>query len=153
LSNLQRIAIEFGNDISLVRSREGVRIMSERIRRPIGSVAVVSALLVSTFGASPRAGTADAADCLAAPSSSVPQNGHWYYRTDRRTQRKCWYLRASNDSPPQEVLKTAQAAPPAGAHSLASFKEFIAQRGNTSLSEEDIERLYAQFLEWRHQGQ
>ena len=127
--------------------------MSERIRRPIGSVAVVSALLVSTFGASPRAGTADAADCLTAPNSSAPQNSHWYYRTDRRTQRKCWYLRASDGSPQQEVLKTAQAAPAANEYSLASFKEFIAQRENANLSDEDIKKLYAQFLEWRHQGQ
>jgi hypothetical protein len=123
LSNLHRIAIEFRNDISSVLSDGGAIMMSARIRRPIGSVAFVSALLVSTFAAGPRAGTAEAADCLIAPTSSAPPNSHWYYRTDRATQRKCWYLRAINDPPQQGTLKTAQAGPAANDHSFASFKE------------------------------
>jgi hypothetical protein len=153
LSNLHRIALEFRDDISFVLGEGGTIMMSARIRRPIGSVAFVSALLVSTFGAGPRAGTAAAADCLAAPNSSAPPNSHWYYRTDRTTQRKCWYLRASNDAPQQGALKTAQAAPAANEYSFASFKEFMTQRGNARLSDADIERLYAEFQEWRrHPG-
>ena len=33
-----------------------------------------------------------AAACNAAPKSTAPQGSHWYYRTDRALQRKCWYL-------------------------------------------------------------
>src|SRR5262249_55858126 len=34
------------------------------------------------------------------PSSSAPDGSHWYYHTDRATQRKCWYLRPP-DQPAQ----------------------------------------------------
>jgi hypothetical protein len=36
---------------------------------------------------------ASAADeCLAAPKGASPQGSHWYYRLDKSTGRKCWYL-------------------------------------------------------------
>ena len=127
--------------------------MSARVRRPIASVAVVSALLVISFGAAPRAGAEGAADCLTEPDSSAPPDSHWYYRIDRATQRKCWHLRAANEPPQQGVLKTAQAAPAVKDYSLATFKDFIAQRGSTTLSDADIKTLYAQFLEWRRARQ
>ena len=126
--------------------------MSARIPRSIGS-AFFWALLLSIFGASPLVGNAAAADCLSEPNSAAPENSHWYYRTDRTTQRKCWYLRAANEPPQQDSVKTAQAAPAANAYSYASFKSFIAQRGKAELSDADIKSLYAQFLEWRrHSG-
>lgn len=127
--------------------------MSVRVPRSLGSIAFVSALFVSTFGASPRAGTADAADCLAEPNTPAPENSHWYYRTDKATQRKCWYLRSTDQPAQQEVLRTAQAAPTANAYSFANFKDFIAQRGNANLSDADVKKLYAQFLEWHRQRQ
>jgi hypothetical protein len=37
-----------------------------------------------------RARAAD--ECHAAPKGSAPQGSRWYYRTDRATQRKCWFL-------------------------------------------------------------
>jgi hypothetical protein len=127
--------------------------MSARVQRPISSVAVVSALLLSTFGACPGAGVASAADCLTAPDASAPPDSHWYYRIDRATQRKCWHLRAADEPPQQGVLRTAQAGPAAKEYSFADFKGFIAQRGNTTLSDADIQTLYAQFLEWRRARQ
>jgi hypothetical protein len=36
----------------------------------------------------------DAADCLAAPNAASPPGSHWYYRFDRPSRRKCWYLGA-----------------------------------------------------------
>ena len=124
--------------------------MSARIPRSIGSFAFVAALLVSTFGAIP---SVSAAECLAAPDSSAPENSHWYYRTDRATQQKCWYLRSADKPAQQEGLRTAQAAPAANMYSFASFKEFMAQRGSATLSDDDFKRLYAQFLEWHRQRQ
>jgi hypothetical protein len=31
-------------------------------------------------------------ECLAGPNRSPPEGMHWYYRVDRETHRKCWYL-------------------------------------------------------------
>jgi hypothetical protein len=123
------------------------RTMSAQIRRPIGSFAFVSALLASGLGVSVPANTARAIDCLSAPNSSVPQNGHWYYRTDRAQQHKCWYMRSVDEPSQQGAEQTARIAPPA--NSLASFKDFMVYHGRANLSDEDVENLYAQFLEWR----
>lgn len=36
---------------------------------------------------------AHAADeCLSGPKASTPAGGHWYYRIEKGTKRKCWYL-------------------------------------------------------------
>jgi len=35
--------------------------------------------------------------CLTAPNATAPRDEHWYYRTDRATNRQCWYL-AQQDS-------------------------------------------------------
>jgi hypothetical protein len=123
-------------------------IMAAQIRSSIRSISLGSALLVLTLGVVGSVGTARAADCLAAPDLSAPPNSHWYYRTDRTTQRKCWYSRAANGVSQEQGVKTAQAAPPATPNSLGSFKDFMAQRGNANLSNKDVEQLYAEFLEW-----
>jgi hypothetical protein len=125
--------------------------------RPIGPIAFVVVILLSALGVGLSAGTARAANCLAAPNGPLPQGGHWYYRTDRATQRKCWSLRAAG-SPPQQVatraMSEAPAARPPGStaapdqRSFASFKEFMAHHGGANLSEKDLEKLYAQFLQW-----
>ncbi len=33
-----------------------------------------------------------AGECLAGPNSPSPPGSHWYYRLERPSQRKCWYL-------------------------------------------------------------
>ncbi|WP_027574171.1 hypothetical protein [Bradyrhizobium sp. WSM1743] len=50
-----------------------------------------------------------AADCLAAPKDAAPQGQHWYYRLDRTTKRKCWYLRAAGDKDSARTAQTTQA--------------------------------------------
>jgi hypothetical protein len=35
-----------------------------------------------------------AEECLTGPNAQSPQGSHWYYRIDRATHRKCWYLGA-----------------------------------------------------------
>ncbi|WFU44725.1 hypothetical protein QA640_21080 [Bradyrhizobium sp. CB82] len=40
-------------------------------------------------------------DCLASPKATAPEGQHWYYRIERGTKRKCWYLR-------EEGAKVAQ---------------------------------------------
>jgi hypothetical protein len=42
--------------------------------------------------------TAKAADgCLKEPEGATPQGKHWYYRIERGTGRKCWYMRDEGD--------------------------------------------------------
>jgi hypothetical protein len=122
--------------------------MPAQIRSPIRSISFVSALLVSILGVIGPAGNARAADCLAAPDPSAPPNSHWYYHTDRTTQRKCWYLRGGNGGSQEDAMKPVRSASAATPYSLESFKDFMAQRGNANLSDRDVERLYAEFLEW-----
>jgi hypothetical protein len=118
--------------------------MAEQIR--ISTIAFASGLLVVGFAFSAPANEAFAGDCLTAPSSSATPNGHWYYRTDRMQQRKCWYLRA-NDSSDQRAAQVAREAPsaeplrPISAPSLANVKR-------AKLSDEEVEKLYAEFVEW-----
>ena len=60
----------------------------------MGSIAAVATLLACV--GIPTA-IAHAADCLTAPYFAAPEGSHWYYQTDRATQRKCWFLRAAGE--------------------------------------------------------
>jgi hypothetical protein len=51
-----------------------------------------------------------AADCLAAPKGATPQGQHWFYRLDRSSKRKCWYLREV-DAKAAPGAQAATAAP------------------------------------------
>jgi hypothetical protein len=138
----------------------GAREMSAQIPRPIGTIAFTAALLTLALGVDAPANRAFAVDCLTAPNSSTPANGHWYYRTDRTQERKCWYLRT--DSAPSERVavqaareapaKPSQSVAVGGSSSLASFKIFVAQNGGAKLSDQDVEKLYAEFLEWKRRA-
>src|SRR5262245_3801871 len=45
------------------------------------------ALTMTSLSAAPAAD-----ECLAKPKGVAPEGKHWYYRTNRTIQRKCWYL-------------------------------------------------------------
>jgi hypothetical protein len=125
--------------------------------RPIGTIAVASAFLALGLGVGVPANTALAVDCLSAPNSPAPPNGHWYYRTDRTQERKCWHIQTGNDPSEQGAVQTAREAPAKPSQSVAAggpyagpgFKDFVAQHGGAKLSDEDVEKLYAEFLEWK----
>src|SRR5260370_5084698 len=85
-----------------------------RILRLIGSMGFVAMLLA--WGVGPRAVRAD--DCLAQPNSSAPEGNHWYYHTDRASQRKCWYLRALDQPAQHPVAQTTSQATPTNPVSL-----------------------------------
>ena len=123
--------------------------------RPIGTIAFASALLA--FGL--PANVAFAVDCLTAPNSPVPPNGHWYYRTDPTEQRKCWHLQTNNDQSVQGIVEIAREAPAKQSQPVADgpytgpgFKDFVAQHGGAKLSDQDAEKLYAEFLEWKRRA-
>jgi hypothetical protein len=125
--------------------------------RPIGTIAFASAFLALGFGVGVPANTAFAVDCLTVPNSPAPPNGHWYYRTDRTQERKCWHLQTGSGPSQQAAVQTAREAPAKPSQSVAAggpyagpgFKDFVAQRGGAKLSDDDVEKLYADFLEWK----
>jgi hypothetical protein len=84
--------------------------MLGQILRPLASITLGATLLISGVGVTAPSTTARADDCLTAPNSPAPQGSHWYYRSDRATQRKCWYVRAPGQ-PAQQVATTGPAAP------------------------------------------
>ena len=49
-------------------------------------------LAMLTLAAASAQYSARAEDCLAGPNAQAPQGSHWYYRLDRATHRKCWYV-------------------------------------------------------------
>lgn len=128
--------------------------MSAPISQPIGIVTFASALLALGVIAEPS--RIFAADCLTAPGTSTLPNGHWYYRTDRTQQRKCWFLRTGEQDLKQKSVPATGEAPPqstsSAPNSLASFKEFMAQRTGDALSDQDVKKLYAEFLEWNRRA-
>ena len=72
--------------------------------------------ITSPLGAAPAVpeSAAKAADeCLAAPKATTPAGAHWYYRVEKGTKRKCWYLA-------DEGGKTKKTAVPAPAESDAA---------------------------------
>jgi len=125
--------------------------------QPIGTIAFASAFLALGFGVGVPANTAFAVDCLTAPNSAAPPNGHWYYRTDRTQERKCWHLQTGNGPSQPAAVQTAREAPAKPSQSVAAggpyagpgFKDFVAQRGGAKLSDDDVEKLYADFLDWK----
>ena len=75
----------------------------------VASILAGAPLAAVSQNAPTPSSTANAApDCLASPKDAAPQGQHWYYRLDRTTKRKCWYLRAAGE---KESARTAQAAP------------------------------------------
>jgi hypothetical protein len=84
--------------------------MSGQIPRPMGSIALVATLLVWGVSIAGPTITARADDCLAEPNSPAPAGSHWYYHLDRAKQRKCWYIRATNQ-PAQPAAAQATSDP------------------------------------------
>jgi hypothetical protein len=109
--------------------------MSSRIRRSISSATFVCALLVPSLGANAQS----TGNCLSAPTSPAPQNSHWYYRTNRTTQRKCWHLGNGDRSLPPSGVQTTRD----GATSNPS------RSSHAKVSNKETAELYAAFLEWK----
>lgn len=89
----------------IVMSQRSTKFLSVLVA---GMLAGANLTAVAQNGPSPaEAKTADtgpADNCLPGPKGAVPAGSHWYYRLDRATKRKCWYVRA-------ESARTARAAP------------------------------------------
>jgi hypothetical protein len=79
------------------------------------SAAIASLLLLCGFVLSGNPVQA-ADECLAAPNAAAPAGSHWYYRLERPTQRKCWYVgeagRAVQSASPNLRAAAKPPAPP-----------------------------------------
>lgn len=84
-------------------------------------VAIIAAVTTSLCAVSIPSGAARAAEnCLSAPQGAAPAGSHWRYRTDRASQRKCWYLsqegrkapRMAQSREPQPQAETPPAVAP-----------------------------------------
>jgi hypothetical protein len=74
----------------------------------VGAALLAGALALGANSAAHAAGS-----CLVQPGRQAEPGSHWYYRVDRTSQQKCWYLKRSDglesaaetsetaDSPPQ----------------------------------------------------
>jgi hypothetical protein len=69
-------------------------------KRVISYVQAVAAGLCTVIAFSTNWALA-AGDCVVHPNRQLAQDGHWYYRVDRASYRKCWYLVESRTSIPQ----------------------------------------------------
>jgi hypothetical protein len=60
-------------------------------------VPAILVILLATLAFAANSGHAEPAgsDCLAKPNSRSSEGQHWYYRIDRSTKRRCWYLGAA----------------------------------------------------------
>lgn len=56
-----------------------------------GFVSLFSIISVSAIAA-PAEEPATENECLSAPKATTPAGAHWYYRVEKGTKRKCWYL-------------------------------------------------------------
>jgi hypothetical protein len=86
-----------------------------------------------------------AVECIAEPNREPPEGSHWYYRVDRATDRKCWYLRTLI---PGTVVAPAAEPQHASARPVA---QPTGQRGKPPLSESEQAALYLEFLRWKEQ--
>ena len=67
-------------------------------------------------------------ECLGRPGATAPKGSHWYYRLERPSGRRCWYLGPVNQkvaraAPVEQAVRTApaeQVAPRAFAEQRAT---------------------------------
>src|SRR5918999_1774498 len=53
---------------------------------------LVSGLFAAALAATSGNAAPEAEECLAKPKGAAPAGKHWYYNTNRETNRKCWFL-------------------------------------------------------------
>jgi hypothetical protein len=113
-----------------------------RKRTAAGAAACLGVLVAAALPVVPAA---FAIECLPSPQGAKP-GYHWYYRTDRTTNRKCWYLRRIDTSAARRPSRRVQ--PPAdragGQPRTSSARRPRPQRL-------DREALFEDFLRWQKQ--
>ena len=88
--------------------------MSKRTAQFISAL-VATLLAGASFTAVAENGTESADTCLSAPKGTAPAGSHWYYRLERSTKRKCWYVRDESNKAAKAAPAQQESAPPAAA--------------------------------------
>jgi hypothetical protein len=90
--NFSRFETDFFAAIGCIRRVEAMVGTLQRgiVGSVVWGVSAVALLLGLTM--LPNGAVRARDDCIEAPDSEPPQGAHWYYWTDRTTERTCWYL-------------------------------------------------------------
>jgi hypothetical protein len=107
------------------------------------SKSLIAMLLISVAGVTLLVAAAHAEDCLAAPNSPAREGARWYYRLDRATQHKCWYMRAT-DEPAQQAPAPTETALPAPRFAIPVPRPRPSAANAASLSYTDRSSSHAQ---------
>jgi hypothetical protein len=91
-------------------------------KRVISYVQALAAGLCTVIAFSTN-GALAAGDCVVHPNRQPAQDGHWYYRVDRVSYRKCWYLVEPRTSIPQAEPTAARPSPDSALQQ--TFSSFI----------------------------
>ena len=65
------------------------------------------AAAISAFSFISSTTAASAATCLSAPKPPAPEGKHWFYRLDRETNRKCWYVGSKDKDTRSKAARSA----------------------------------------------
>lgn len=119
------------------------------------SIALALAVTVTSLGGlaltTMSNSAARAADeCLTAPKGATPAGAHWYYRLEKGTKRKCWYL-ADEASRPAKTKSSAatpatassEASPPPAAKPRTARRSVADARAELTTPEDDQPALAA----------
>lgn len=83
--------------------------MSQRTAKFV--FAIFAGLLLGTpLVTASHGAPAKAEKCLARPKGTPPAGGHWYYRTERATKRRCWFI---GDAREKRARAAPETSPPA----------------------------------------
>ena len=117
-------------------------------------VAVAAVVLVAALGGGSPVRSAAAKDCIGAPTAPSPHGQHWYYRIERATGHKCWYLRGflsrahRGAEPPESHVAAAQSTidviavpPPVPAPRPAVEAATPATHGDSAVRQHEIKIL------------
>jgi hypothetical protein len=104
--------------------------MRNRISLFVSVVLAGAALAATLAHAAPEAD-----ECLARPKGVAPAGKHWYYNTDRKLQRKCWYL----DDAGEKTVAVAPRKQPAAVSPAPPKREAAEQPQNVDARAELVE--------------
>lgn len=108
--------------------------------------AALLALVIAPVSAPSDAEAAPAAECLAAPNRKADEGQHWYFRTDRETNQKCWYLREHDSGTTGSVEGSAPSAEQRAAQQPSAPLDRSADA--MPMNEQSQKALFRDFLRW-----
>ncbi|MBI5111808.1 MAG: hypothetical protein HZA68_07535 [Rhodovulum sp.] len=128
--------------------------------RPVRSAGLAGLLMfaaaVLPLAGSPVRSAAAAPECLTAPDGTATAGRHWFYRLDRATNRKCWYLRdrepaarSTDTTGTLPAAGTATADPVVPVAPTLPTRHAVPSPTGRPLTADERATLYGEFLTWR----